>query len=258
VSVRRYPPCVNNRSQRLLGEIEAGALDEETPIGTLLRKVIALGGQAGSEELRDWATRELRGYGPEDELPPYRILNAPLKIDWRNMRGWVRGETISPLELPEIARGKVGYQIDLRNGIAEIEQLARQSEQGEVVKLGPPGSQELVAMMNAKRHGNGLVDLLYWDVSTVVLGGVIDQVRTTLTAMTAEIRATTPDKGEIPPAVATNSLHFAVTGERSNITFAAPQPWWRTAGAVIAGIVGLLVAMAGGLFALMQAQGWRF
>jgi anti-sigma-K factor RskA len=73
------------------------------------------------------------------------------------------------------------------------------------------------------------------------------------------------------PAVATNSLQLAVTGKGNKINVAAAQgsneiaatpdesrPWWRTAGAVIAAVVGLLVAMAGGLFALMQAQGWQF
>lgn len=74
------------RSARLLQEIEAGALDSKTPIGELLRKVIALGGQSGSEELRDWATRELRGYGPGDELPEYRKVAAPLHVDG-NRRG---------------------------------------------------------------------------------------------------------------------------------------------------------------------------
>ena len=34
-------------------------------------------------------------------------------------------------------------------GIAEIERLARKSPPGEVVKLGPPGSQDLVVLMNA-------------------------------------------------------------------------------------------------------------
>jgi hypothetical protein len=152
---------VNNRSARLLKEIETGALDQNTPIGDLLRKVIALGGQAGSAELRDWATRELRGYGMDDELPPYRILSAPLQIDWRNMRGWVRGETISPLELPDFARDVITDEIKLGYGIAQIEELARRCKPGETVKLAPPGSQDLVALMNAKRQGNGQIDRLW-------------------------------------------------------------------------------------------------
>jgi hypothetical protein len=162
-------------------------------------------------------------------------------------------------------------EVNVRFPIAQVEELARRCEPGDVVKLAPPGSQDLVALMNAKRR-NAQIDRLYWGVSPVALEGVVGQVRTTLTAMAAEIRATMQDNSEAVPApVAGNALHFAVTGERNKITFTAPQganevapteeeprPWWRTAGAVIAGVIGLLVAMAGELFALMQAQGWQF
>jgi hypothetical protein len=109
---------VNNRYQRLLQEIEAGALDDNTPIGDLLRKVIALGGQAGSTAMRDWATRELRGFGRDDELPPYRRITAPLLIDWQNIRGWQRGEAISSWELPKSARGVIPDEIGLRSALS--------------------------------------------------------------------------------------------------------------------------------------------
>jgi AbiTii len=232
--------------------------------------VIQLGGEAKSAELRDWALHELNGYGPDDELPPYRTFTAPLQIDWMNRARWVRGETISSLELPDFARDVITDQVNLRYGIAQIEELARRCKPGDVVKLAPPGAQELVTLMNAKRQ-DAQIERLYWGVSPVVLWGVVDRVRTTLTAMTAEIRAEMFDSGGvISPAVADNALSVAVTGKRNKVTVTAPQgdqiastadeprKWWRTAGAVIAGVVGLLVAMAGGLFALMQAQGWRF
>lgn len=45
-------PNVTRRSDRLLREIESGALDHRTSIGDVLRKAIALGGRAGSTELR--------------------------------------------------------------------------------------------------------------------------------------------------------------------------------------------------------------
>jgi hypothetical protein len=260
---------VNNRSHRLLGEIEAGALDQKTPIGDLLRRVIALGGQAGSTELRDWATHELRGYGPGDKLPPYRKIVAPLQLDMNNMAYILRGQTISPLELPELAHDAITNDVALRFGIAEIEQLARRCEPGGVVKLSPPGSQELVALMNAEEHVNGHVHCLYWSVSPVVLEGVVEQVRTTLTAMTAEIRAEMPDGGGvISPAVADNALTVAVTGKRNKVSFAnaqganemtppteeKPSHWVRIAAAVVVGVL----TIAGVFFAIMQAQGWRF
>jgi hypothetical protein len=140
-----------------------------------------------------------------------------------------------------------------------------------VLKLSPPGSQELVAIMNAEEHVNGNVHRLYWGVSPVTLEDVVDQVRTTLTAMAAEMRATMPQGTEVPSSeVANNAYHVAVEGsKRTTITFAAAsegstvttaEPEKRTWSSMkIAWIVlGGLITVAGVLFALMQAQGWQF
>jgi hypothetical protein len=56
---------------QLLDEIHDGALDSRTNLPDLLRKCIALGGETGSERLRDWARQELMGYGPGTEVPEY-------------------------------------------------------------------------------------------------------------------------------------------------------------------------------------------
>jgi hypothetical protein len=124
-------------------------------------------------------------------------------------------------------------------------------------------------MMNSDGKQNGQVTDLYWAVSPILLVSVVDQVRTTLTKMTAEIRATMPDDAEgVPAAVATNSLHFAVTGSgtrspsqllRVQTSSRLPQMNPGRGGELLAqwlrGSSGLLVAMVGGFFDLMQAQG---
>ena len=66
-------------------------LPEDVSIGKLLRKVIALGGKADSAELRDWANRGLKEYGPDDEFAPYRKITAPLQIDAGTMHGFIKG-----------------------------------------------------------------------------------------------------------------------------------------------------------------------
>jgi AbiTii len=144
---------VNRRSQRLLGEIEAGALDQKTPISDLLRKVIALGGQAGSAELRDWATRELRGYraGRRTAALPKDRCAAPAGHEQHALRP--EGQTISPWELPEVAHDKITNDLDLRHGIGEIEQMARRCKPGDAVKLSPPRSQEVVVLMACRAQG---------------------------------------------------------------------------------------------------------
>jgi hypothetical protein len=269
---RRYPRCVT-KTLRLLQEIEAGALDNRTPIGDLLRKVLTLGGEARSAEMRDWALRELRGYVPQDELPPYRRIVAPLQMDGVPYGGGLsKNQMLSPMQLPDFARDEITNDVILYHPITEIERLARDCPPNEVVKLGPPGSQELVLIMNSSQQWSGHIERIYWAVVPVALEGVVDQVRTTLTTLVAEINASMPDGAGTPtPEVATNAINFAVTGKRNRVSFAASQdggstvattappedatrPWARIAWAVIAG----LLLIAGSLFALMQVQGWTF
>ncbi len=186
------------------------------------------------------------------------------------MRWMVKGKQISPMELPDFAQDVITNDVSLRMGIAEIERYARDCPPNEVVKLGPPGGQELVVIMNAQQNWNGHIERIYWGVSPVALVGVVEQGRTALTVLVAEIHANVPEGTIIPPAeVATNAVAFAVTGRRHKITVTAPQGgstitpptpddqprrWLRIAGAVLLG----LVAIAGAIFALMQVQGWSF
>jgi hypothetical protein len=260
---------VTKRSDRLLQEIEAGALNSRIPIADVLRKVIALGGRAGSPELRDWAHHELKGYVPEDELPPYRQIVVPLQMDAAVAGGLIKNQALSTWELPEFAQDKITNDLPLGMGIAEIERLARRCEPGDVVKLGPPLSQDLVVLMNASGQWRCHIERIYWAVSPTALEGVVDQVRTALTVLVAEIQANVPDGTVTPSAeVASNAINFAVTGKRNKISVVAPQGgstvttpesdqprrWLRIAGAVLIG----LVTIAGVIFALMQAQGWSF
>jgi hypothetical protein len=96
---------VTKRSDRLLEEIEKGALDSGKPIAEVLRKAITLGGRADSAELRDWARRELTGYGPDDELPPYRRIVAPLQMDAATMGGFIKNQSLSSWEPSPVRSG---------------------------------------------------------------------------------------------------------------------------------------------------------
>ncbi len=191
-----------------------------------------------------------------------------------NMRWAIKGRQVSPSQLPDFAQDSINNDLNLYMGIAEIEKLARQSTSSdEVVKLQPRGAADLVHYMNLKEMANGHIERLYWAVAPVAFEGVVEQVRTTLVVMVAEINANLPDGAETPPAeVATNAINFAVTGKRNKINFVAPQsgstvettlsadeegePRYslRLAAAVIVG----LITIAGAVFALMQVQGWTF
>ncbi|HEY0639836.1 MAG TPA: hypothetical protein VGD67_19490 [Pseudonocardiaceae bacterium] len=266
---------MTKRADRLLDEIEDGALDNGTSISDLLRKVVALGGTSGSDEMRAWATRELRGYGPGEELPHYRKVYAPLQMDAVMPGGIVRGQMVSSLHLPDFARDEITDEVRLARGVAEIERLVTDCEPGEPIRLQPPGAQDLVAFMNYSGNWTGHIERIYWSAARASVAGILDQVRTTLVAMVAEIRATSP-RGEVIPSadVGNNAIQFAVTGKRNKITFAAVQGaasatsavpdspseasssrnWLKIAGTIIVALVGIAAAV----LALMQVQGWSF
>ena len=100
--------------------------------------------------------------------------------------------------------------------------------------------------------------------------GVVDQVRTALIDLVAEITVHMPESVDTPsPEVATNAVNFLVTGERHKISFSAPQAGTalaapqpedhsrrrlRTAAAIIIGIATIV----GVFIALMETQGWSF
>jgi hypothetical protein len=252
-----------------MAQIERDILDEKA-LDTLLRKLILLGGNAGSPELRNWASLELRGYGRDVELPPYRTVPAPLQIDGTVPGGIVHHETIGAMDIPDFARDDVNEQVPLRMGVREIHSMVDQHRTDRMVKLQPPGAADLVTYMNGTRRMNGHITALYWSVSTIALEGVLDQIRTRLAELIAELRSATAQGQDLPtPAQAANAVNFVINGRgiRVNIAQAAggstitaapadvePRFWTRTklVGATVVG----LATIAGTLIAALQLPMW--
>jgi AbiTii len=261
---------VVSRSDQLLRDIETGALDSSTPIADVLRKVIALGGRAGSVELRTWAARELNGYPDGDELPAYRKITAPIHLDaTMPFGGSVRGQQVSPLELPGFAREAMSKPIPLMHGIGELEAMVPTDRTH--LQMQDQRMIDLVAYLNAHPSGPGEVMRLYYSVPRASLVAVVDRVRTALVTLVAEIQSNTPSGAEAPSAeVATHAVHVAINGQGHKVTVTAPQGGGSVATAageneaaghwvkVAAGVILGLVAIVGVVFALMQVQGWRF
>lgn len=190
------------RDRSLLSKIEQAALDETVPVVVALRHCLALGGRAGSTALRDWASKELQGYGPDDDLPAYRVLPAMLKVDGAFPTGWIKGQPYSPLMLPDFVREVLGTdeQVRLRQGIAEIEKLIADAHaQQERVKVALPDAALIAEVLTRQAGvpGQRIIDI-YWHVPENALYGAVDQVRSRLVALVAELVATMPDDQEVP------------------------------------------------------------
>lgn len=248
-------PTVRNPLTQIERDLIAGK-----PLETLLRRLLLIGGAAGSVELREWASAELRGYSSDIEVPDYRILNAPLQIDGAVPGGYVRHQTISPSELPHFAREELDELVPLRMGIREIQSMVDQHKADHVVQLQPAGATSLVQYMNAKGMASGRVERLYWSVSTIALEGVIDQVRTRLAELIAELRSATLSGRELPSAVqASNAVNLVINGRGNRVNInqanggsaitpeapAAPRIWTRTriTGAAVVGLATVVATV---------------
>lgn len=248
----------SSRQPNLLRQIERDLLGEKS-LETVLRKLVLLGGNAGSPELRAWASMELRGYSRDDDLPSYRAVNAPLQIGGAVPGGIVRHETIGAMDIPDFARDDISEVVPLRMGVREIQSMVNQHSDDRMVKLQPPGAADLVSYMNGTRQMNGRITSLYWSVSTIALDGVLDQIRTRLAELIAELRSGIPQGQLLPtPTQAANAVNIVINGRGNRVSIAqatdggsiTAQPekeiprFWTTARLIGATVVGLATVLA--------------
>ena len=65
---------------------------------------------------------------------------------------------------------------------------------------------------------------LYWSISPSALRGVLDQIRTALTQLVAELRANMSGHEDVPSAAAANhAVQVVVTGKRSRVSVTTAQ-----------------------------------
>lgn len=261
----------------LLEQIEHGALDSKVPLADVLRKCLALGGQAGSSELRDWARQELEGYQQQESLPDYRLVPAIIALDGVTIDSIVSQQQISPSALPDFAQETIGEQAPVYWGIGQIEAMIKDAAGG-TVKITLPRASDLVLYMNAKdtQYGQSIT-ALYWALSASALNGLLDRVRTILVGLVAELRGSgTLGTNDVPsPAAANHAVQVVVHGgKRSPITVTtanasgegntvttnpAPRPdtsLWARLRKPGATVVGLATVVAG-IVAVAAWQGWN-
>ena len=219
----------------LLDRIESEALGGH--VVKALRLCITLGGRSASVELREWAARELRGYGRDDELLDYRRIGAPLCVDGFTRDAMFTGRTISVLELPDFAQADLSEELELRYSIPELQEMARAAEQkGESVRLSPPGAADLLLYMNGSgdynvRLDNVRLERLYWQVAPTTIKGVVERVCTDIIELLGEMRAGMHRGHDLPSAdLAAQAFSVVVKGTPGRVRPSRPAGNRRVAG----------------------------
>lgn len=216
---------MRNRRDGLLAQIEAGVLDDSVSLASLLQKCIVLGGQAGSEKMRDWARSELNGYGGPDTLPGYRRIPAPLMATITNQGGFNPiTQRLGTAELPEFVREDVPWtEATLNMGVGELEALVSRGEKE--ARLSPGWALWLMEFLNERATApNSVVREIYWPVSTASIQGLLVRVRTALAELVAELAVLTPPDQVVPDKeVADQVTQFVITGDRATINLSSQR-----------------------------------
>jgi AbiTii len=184
--------------------------------------------------------------------------------------------------LPDFVREVLGTdeQVRLRQGIAEIEKLIADAHaQQERVKVALPDAALIAEVLTRQAGvpGQRVIDI-YWHVPENALYGAVDQVRSRLVALVAELVATMPDDQEVPSGELADQVvgvvihgaprstyHLnnaqATGGGQSTVIVSGPEPdsdspsrrRWGLAAKTAGGLVAIASMIAG----LGQWLGWR-
>jgi hypothetical protein len=94
-----------------------------------------------------------------------------------------------------------------------------------MLKISLPMAADLGRLMDsASTNPFQHITSLYWQVSVTSLRSVVDQVRTTLAELVAEMRAGMPHGDDVPSAaVATQAVSVAVHGSRARVSVTTAQ-----------------------------------
>jgi hypothetical protein len=202
----------------LLAEIERD-LAADKPMAGLLRKLILLGGQVRSRDLREWASKELRGYESVDDLPSYRSVAALIQMDAVTQWAQVKHQRVGISEFPEFAQEHIAERLHLTQGVGEIEALI-QSHKDKPVQISLPGARELARIMQSDAGGGVHIDSIYWTVTHSALEGVVDQIRTRLVELMAELRSLTPSNQLTPNSEqAEAAVNIVLRGMNQKVVF---------------------------------------
>lgn len=133
----------------------------------------------------------------------------------------VTNQQFPPSGLPDFAREHISEKVELRDGVGGLEALAQQPE----IKLQPVMAADIARIMNAESENPyQQIISLYWSISPSAIRGVLDQIRTALTQLVAELRASMSGDDDVPSAEAADqAVSVVVTGKRARVNVTTAQ-----------------------------------
>ena len=115
----------------LLHDIQTSLAQDGVDLSAILLKLRVLAARLGSQPLEEWIKHESEGYPPSVDVPSYRVTEAAYRgTFWGPLGAAINNAQIPPAVIDKYA-GKHWTNFRIRQGIAEIDTLVKQSSDGE-------------------------------------------------------------------------------------------------------------------------------
>lgn len=204
----------------LLRQLQEDAVSRAVPLDELLRRCQILAFRLGDDAFKSWVRHELDGYGPDDELPPYRAgLQGVVKADTLNPARRLSNVLVPMTSLPEWYREQA-TSFEFRQSAAQLQALvedARAQGHSNVVTHIPPEIYARIEIFEMTATVGMWSELPISSVSAI-----LDKVRNTVLQFALELGEANPDEAEaagevaVPAEQVNHIYHTVISGGNVN------------------------------------------
>lgn len=178
----------------ILDEIVNEALDETRSLSQLLRKCLVLANQLKNEQLKAWANQELEGYKTSQDVPDYRVVNAPAAGNFSGYGGAAMNNFPIPPGVLKLEHRSRAQKVKLMQSVSAYEEAVRKNTTG-VVYFAWPGDLVLYYQERLMESYNLVSANQHIPISSVV--EILNAVRNRTLKLTLEIQNELPDSRDI-------------------------------------------------------------
>jgi hypothetical protein len=179
----------------LLYEIQTSVVQDGTNLGSVLLKLRLLASRLGSVPLEEWIKHESEGYPLESEIPSYRVVDVSYSGTFFGPFGSGIKNAQIPSYLVEKFAGKKWTKHEIRDGIAAIDELVRNSADGSGT-LGINAS-NLILLLQGKVYPEYSCNDIQGTISRSALTELQYAVRSRILELTLELEKSIPACTEI-------------------------------------------------------------
>lgn len=202
---------------KLIKELQENVIDEKVSLSTTLRKAKVLASLLKNDQFKKWVDDELNGYDGDSILPEYRQLSTQSYGTFANGFQMVKNSPLPTHHLPEVVQNYAS-QIDLRQGIKELESLAAIKDQSLHFKWPP----DMIAIIQGEFNASYALLDAWRAVGRSQIEGILDAIRNRLLEFILQLKGIRPEIveseeaiGQIPEEKVANVFKITIQGDHN-------------------------------------------